>query len=474
MKHVLRLKFLIGYFCVLLAAFILIATLGSRLVYSSLEQKAIDRLYQSCSLVATTYSGSSSERPNRLQLEAIASSRNCDVWIINQENTLLTSVGTDTAPESIPSFHPYDGVLNRYMAGDFYGCFDQTMISVYQPLIRGTSTLGYVITHYPVSLLERTREQILLVAYLTLAGTMILALGLLILFEQIVSKPVGRITRAAKEYAAGNLTYQPNVKAHDEMGYLANTLSDMALRLNNIGEDQHKFVANVSHDFRSPLTSIKGYLEAILDGTIPPELQEKYLGIVLGETERLTKLTQSLLTLNSFDTKGIYLEQSNFDINTVIRDILATFEGRCKDKKITFELTFSDTKQVVYADKSRIQQVLYNLIDNAIKFSNPDSVINIDTSVHHEKLFISVKDHGVGIPKESLGKIWERFYKTDTSRGKDKKGTGLGLSIVKEIIQAHKENIDVISTEGVGTEFIFSLPMAEEKESITNTWKEMF
>ena len=303
---------------------------------------------------------------------------------------------------------------------------------------------------------------------------MILALGLLILFEQIVSKPVGRITRAAKEYAAGNLTYQPNVKSHDEMGYLSNTLSDMALRLNNIGEDQHKFVANVSHDFRSPLTSIKGYLEAILDGTIPPELQEKYLGIVLGETERLTKLTQSLLTLNSFDTKGIYLEQSNFDINTVIRDILATFEGRCKDKKITFELTFSDTKQVVYADKSRIQQVLYNLIDNAIKFSNPDSVINIDTSVHHEKLFISVKDHGVGIPKESLGKIWERFYKTDTSRGKDKKGTGLGLSIVKEIIQAHKENIDVISTEGVGTEFIFSLPMAEEKESITNTWKEMF
>ena len=315
MKHILRLKFLIGYFSVLLTSFILIATLGSHLVYSYLEQKTIDQLYQSCSLIASTYSTSSSASPNRLQLEAIASSRECDIWILNQDNTLLTSVGSNQAPESVPSFHPYDGSLNRYMVGNFYGCFDKNMISVYQPLIRGTNTLGYVITHYPVSLLESIRERVLLVAYLTLAGITVLALALLVLFEQIVSKPVSRITRAAKEYAAGNLTYQPGVNSHDEMGYLSNTLSDMALRLNNIGEDQHKFVANVSHDFRSPLTSIKGYLEAILDGTIPPELQEKYLGIVLGETERLTKLTQSLLTLNSFDTTGIYLEQTNFDIN---------------------------------------------------------------------------------------------------------------------------------------------------------------
>ncbi len=473
MKHALRLKFLVGYLAVLLLAFILIATAGSRLIYSSLEQDAIDRLYESCCLIANTYEQASTDSFDRLQLEAVASTRDCDVWIINQSNTLLASAGSLDAPESVPQFNPAGGTLNRYMIGNFYGNYDEEMLSVYRPLIRGTNTLGYVITHYPMSRLAILREKILIIAYVTLAGTMLLALLLLVLFERMVSKPVSRITRAAKEYAAGNLTYQPNVKSRDEMGYLANTLSDMAMRLNNIGEDQHKFVANVSHDFRSPLTSIKGYLEAILDGTIPHELQEKYLGIVLGETERLTKLTQSLLTLNSFDTKGIYLEQSNFDINGVIRGILATFEGRCKEKRITFELTFSDTRQVVYADKSRIQQVLYNLIDNAIKFSNPGSVINIDTSVHHEKLFISVKDHGVGIPKDSLGKIWERFYKTDTSRGKDKKGTGLGLSIVKEIIQAHKENIDVISTEGVGTEFIFSLPMAQE-ESSSNSWKEIF
>lgn len=206
-----------------------------------------------------------------------------------------------------------------------------------------------------------------------------------------------------------------------------------------------------------PLTSIKGYLEAIIDGTIPPEMYEKYLTRVISETDRLTKLTQGMLTLNSLDSKG-YLSRTNFDINRVIKDTAASFEGTCATKNIVFELTFSDTIQMVYGDLGKIQQVLYNLIDNAIKFSHADSVIYIQAYAKNEKVFISVKDTGEGIPKESIKKIWERFYKSDQSRGKDKKGTGLGLAIVKEIIQAHGENIDVISTEGVGSEFIFSLP----------------
>ena len=173
------------------------------------------------------------------------------------------------------------------------------------------------------------------------------------------------------------------------------------------------------------------------DGTIPVEMQDKYFKIILFETERLTDLTQDLLTLNQFDTKNMLLDKTSFDIHEVIKNTAATFEGTCTGK--------------------RIQQVLYNLLDNAIKFSPNDSEIIIETTEHNEKVFVSVKDHGIGIPKKSLNKIWERFYKTDLSRGKDKKGTGLGLSIVKEIIQAHKQNINVVSTEGVGTEFTFSL-----------------
>ena len=241
------------------------------------------------------------------------------------------------------------------------------------------------------------------------------------------------------------------------MGYLAATLDYMSDELEKMEEYQRRFIANVSHDFRSPLTSIKGYVEAIIDGTVPRELEAKYLNIVISETERLNKLTEGMLTLNSLDSKG-YLSRSNFDINRVIKDTAASFEGTCNAKDIIIDLTFSDTTQMVYADLGKIQQVLYNLIDNAIKFSPNNSVIYIHTGTKYEKVFVSVKDNGIGIPKADIMKIWDRFYKTDLSRGKDKKGTGLGLAIVKEIIQAHGENINVISTVDVGTEFRFSLP----------------
>ncbi len=255
-----------------------------------------------------------------------------------------------------------------------------------------------------------------------------------------------------------------SVESEDEMGYLAATLSYMASEIARSEDDQKKFVANVSHDFRSPLTSIKGYLEAMIDGTIPPEMHEKYLSILLNETERLTKLTNSLLTLNNLNTKGIMLNKSDFDINGVIRNVAASFEGTCRERTIAIELVLTGDQMYVFADVDKIQQVLYNLLDNAIKFSHHDSIIKMETTEKHNKIFVSVKDSGIGIPKDDLKLIWDRFYKSDLSRGKDKKGTGLGLSITKEIIRSHGENINVISTEGVGTEFIFSLPKSDVED----------
>ena len=188
------------------------------------------------------------------------------------------------------------------------------------------------------------------------------------------------------------------------------------------------------------------------------------LNIVLNETERLKKLTDSLLILNNLNTKGMMLQKTTFDINSVIRNTAATFEGTCKKKTIAIELILTGDELYVTADVDKIQQVLYNLLDNAIKFSHQNSIIKIETTEKHNKVFISVKDSGIGIPKDDLKLIWDRFYKSDLSRGKDKKGTGLGLSITKEIINAHGEHINVISTEGVGSEFIFSLPVADSDE----------
>ena len=252
--------------------------------------------------------------------------------------------------------------------------------------------------------------------------------------------------------------------SNDELGRLCASLNYMAAGVGSTDEYQKKFIANVSHDFRSPLTSIKGYVEAMLDGTIPPELQEKYLNIVLFETDRLNKLTSGLLTLNSYDTKASHLDKTDFDIHEIIKKTAASFEGICTERRISIELVFPEGPLFVHADMGKIQQVLYNLIDNAVKFSHHNSEIYVETTEKNEKVFVSVKDSGIGIPRDSIPKIWDRFYKTDVSRGRDKKGTGLGLSIVKEIIQAHNENINVISTEGVGTEFLFSLPKAKNRE----------
>ena len=295
------------------------------------------------------------------------------------------------------------------------------------------------------------------ISYITLIILFLLSLIILIFFTEMVYVPLKKITRATEQYASGNMHYELQIDSEDEIGYLAACLSYMASEIARSEEDQKKFVANVSHDFRSPLTSIRGYLEAMLDNTIPPQLHEKYLQIVLNETDRLTKLTNSLLTLNNLNTRGMMLDRTDFDINQVIRSTAASFEGTCRSKMLSIELILTGDILYVNADMDKIQQVLYNLLDNAIKFSHHNSVIKVETAEKRSKVFVSVKDTGIGIPRDAQKLIWDRFYKSDLSRGKDKKGTGLGLSIVKEIITAHNEHINVISTEGEGSEFIFSL-----------------
>ena len=277
--------------------------------------------------------------------------------------------------------------------------------------------------------------------------------------------PIRKTIAAAKTYSMGNFEKKPELHLSGELGALSDVIGYMGDTMQRFNEYQRDIIANVSHDFRSPLTSIKGYAEAIKDGTIPPELQEKYLDVVLFEVDRLTKLTSNLLTLNTLDRQGMILQPTEFDVIEVIKNLARTFEGQCKKKRLVIELVFSDTEIRVTADRDKIGQVLYNLVDNAIKFSQTDGVIRISVEEKGRKAMVSVKDSGVGIPKEDVPKIWDRFYKSDSSRGKDKKGTGLGLSIAKEIMTAHNENINVISTEGVGTEFVFTLPLVMTEES---------
>lgn len=464
MTHTLYYKFILGYLLFGLLGFATIATVSSSMTYDHLIEQKAEALYDEATMIADNcskvYEGKHLDLDTAYpQLDAVATYLRAQIWILDHNGVITADSSRKAVGTAIEGFDPTSQGNRLYSIGQYYGLFDSDVLSVLAPITGNMNTYGYIAIHLPITVVKAEQNGFLNIVYITAAFLFALSLIILLVFTKVVYFPLKKITYAANEYAAGNLSHNIEITSQDEIGYLAGTLNYMSGELNDMEEYQRKFIANVSHDFRSPLTSIKGYLEAILDGTIPPDLYQKYLGIIITETERLNKLTLGMLTLNSLDSKG-YLNRTNFDINRTVKDTAASFEGTCNAKGITFDLTFSDSIQMVYADLGKIQQVLYNLIDNAIKFSREDSVIYIQTSLRYEKVFVSVKDTGVGIPKDNVKKIWERFYKSDISRGKDKKGTGLGLSIVKEIIQSHGENIDVVSTEGVGTEFIFSLPKA--------------
>lgn len=472
MKKTLYLKILLGYLIFGFFGFVVVATFVSSMTMEQLKREKADALYREATLIANTYASDLYNSETSLdtvkkQLDALDTYLSATIWIINPSGRMVLNSSAPLDVENeivIEDFDPTITAGSYYTAGTFFDTFSEPMLSVFAPITSSYKVKGYVVIHTPMKAIQASCDSLLNISYILLVILFLLSLIILIFFTEMVYMPLRKITEATEQYASGNMHYEFQVDSEDEIGYLAATLSYMASEIARSEDDQKKFVANVSHDFRSPLTSVKGYLEAMLDGTIPPEMYEKYLNIVLNETERLTKLTNSLLTLNNLNTKGILLNREDFDINQIIRSTAASFEGTCRQKAIRIELVLTGEAMYVNADMEKIQQVIYNLTDNAIKFSHNGSVIQIETNEKNNKVHVSVKDSGIGIPKDDLKLVWDRFYKSDASRGKDKKGTGLGLSITKEIIHAHGEHINVISTEGVGSEFIFSLEKASDTD----------
>lgn len=248
-----------------------------------------------------------------------------------------------------------------------------------------------------------------------------------------------------------------------------NTTVDEYARLEQV---RKSFVANASHELRSPLTSVQGFLQAVLDGTASKADCDKYLKIALSETKRLNALITSMLDLSRLDSGKNPLVMTKFNINDVINDIAAKFEPALIKKALQINVEFSNSNCYVYADRDKIIQVITNLVDNAIKYSPAYSRIILMTSVHENKVYVTVRDFGYGISKKDQMLIWDRFYMTDKSRSPVKtKGSGLGLSIVKKIIDEHGEVIWVESNRGAGATFIFTLTLFDPSKHKITTGK---
>ncbi|MBQ2472999.1 HAMP domain-containing sensor histidine kinase [Lachnospira multipara] len=476
MRYKMLYKHILIYVLITACSLILVNTVCYKTHYTREYHYYAENMYSMATQISSEYAldyfSESHLREIELELATISKLDGTRIIFIEPNGTVVLDTEYDNSNSSdsnvlytVEGFD-YSKLKGRHTEySDFYGTFDSPAITVYAPITYTYEIKGYVVISMPESVVQDRVDATFNINYITLTIVLVLTLAFLIVYFIQVHKPLKKIIKATEEYGKGNFDYKINIKNTDEIGRLSSSLEYMANQVGDMDMFQQKFLSNISHDFRSPLTSIKGYLEAIEDGTVPPEMIKKYIRIILFETDRLTKLTSNILTLNELDPKSVRLEITTFDLNSIIRHTVETFEGKCKQRHINFSIIYASSKELVKGDKSKIGQVIYNLIDNAIKFSPDHSTIAITVKERGEKAFVSVKDHGCGIPKENLDKIFDRFYKSDASRGRDKKGSGLGLSITKEVIAAHDENIDVISTVGVGTEFTFTLELAKKSNS---------
>ena len=470
MNRKLLTKLILLYIASAVVMFVLLNSYGVQGLEKSLIEERKENLYEDALVVhdeyvVPYYANQITISELMKELTLLDSFMDTRIWIVNTDGKVIGDTRR-VIGSTINVLKYREDFLEHTFLEDVYfkGVFAEPMLSVTVPITYQYSVKGYLCLH--ASMQDIREESVYYLDFINICYLLFLVFMLLIFacIYYMTIRPVKRINLIAKEYSKGQFEHKVSVRSYDEYWELGNAINYLGETLKKFDASQRDLIANISHDFRSPLTSIRGYAEAMKDGTIPYEMQGKYLDVILFEVERLTKLTSNLLTLNSFNRNGMQLQITEFDVNQLIKQIAKTFEGSCKKKKLVLNLIFSEEELFVAADMDKIEQVLYNLIDNAIKFSNTDSTIRIATERKGMKAMIAVKDFGIGIPKDSIPKIWERFYKTDLSRGKDKKGTGLGLSIVKEIINAHKENVNVISTEGVGTEFVFTLPLEENAE----------
>jgi signal transduction histidine kinase len=298
------------------------------------------------------------------------------------------------------------------------------------------------------------------ITLLCLALFMLLAFGLVYVSSRAIARPLRQMNEAVAVIAGGDFDKRVPVRSRDEVGQLAERFNHMAASLQEQEKIRRAFIANISHDLRSPLTTMRGFLTAIQDGTVPPEKQPHYLAIIRDETERLIKLSNDILDLQRIQDTELKPNRAVFDINELIRRTLQALEQRALDKRLTIRASFAHEADPVTADADMIQRALYNLLDNAMKFTNEGGSVAIETAVADGKLTVAVQDDGRGMTEDELRHIFERFYKSDASRGEDRRGSGLGLSIVQEFIRAHGERVAVESAPGKGSRFSFALPVA--------------
>ncbi len=363
-------------------------------------------------------------------------------------------------------------VIRQVVSGgsDFYeqsgtlgGFYNRSYLTVGTPVVDSNGqTIGAVFVSSRTDSILGYMRDIFRVFLFCVLAVLLFAFAAIYYVTRRLVRPLRQMAGAARSFARGDFNTRVPVGEPDEIGQLAVAFNNMAASLVSLEEMRRSFVANVSHELRTPMTSIAGFIDGILDGTIPHEKQEYYLQIVSDEVKRLSRLVYSLLNIARIEAGEVRIQQSRFDVAETIRRVMVGFEYAIDKKHLTVEGMddLAERQLMVMADPDVTHQILFNLVENAVKFSNEGGALSITTASRGHRVYVSVKNTGIGIPAQELPHVFERFYKTDKSRSTDKKGVGLGLYIVRSMLLLQGQDITVKSVEGQYCEFVFTLASA--------------
>ncbi len=329
-----------------------------------------------------------------------------------------------------------------------------------EPITVKTEFTGVAIVAAPIegTMLNNLRNVLRMFLFAAGLALILVTIAVYIMTERI-AKPIRNLENATRCYSAGDFTYRvPELRSHDELAGLITKFNSMATSLEQLENSRRSFVANVSHEFKTPMTTIGGFINGILDGTIPPEKQGYYLEIVSSEINRLSKMVTMMLNISKIETGNADLTIEQFDISAKLVTTFLGFEQLVSKKNIEVEGFEELPKIIVHGDSAMIDQVVYNLVDNAVKFTNEGGKIIVNAAADKKHVYFSVTNSGKGIPKKDTRKVFERFYKVDQSRSTDVKSTGLGLFLVKSIVDLHGGTITVESEPDKFTRFTVKLP----------------
>ncbi len=383
------------------------------------------------------------------------------IWLIDENGTVLMASGADRTANLNQTIDRkrlstlYRGYyINE--RGNFGGRLREHSLTIGYPIFYGDSFKGGVLIHASLPELKKTLRNLYATTAIVVLLSMFFAYIGLYFHIKRISNPIKEISEAAKRIASGEFQKRLEIDTNDEIEELSRSFNHMAESLEKIEENRANLIANISHDLRTPMTSIIGFIEGILDGTIPQQSHNKYLNIALGESRRLVKITNDIMELSNMQQGVISVNKGDFDLSETIRRKLLSFEKKITEKELEVSLILENEKNIVSSDQTLIDRILLNLLDNAVKFTPLGGEILIKTYDDADKTLVEIVNMGVSINQEELKKIWDRFHKGDASRGRHRSGFGLGLAIVKEIIHLLDEEIRVDSGKDF-VKFVFTI-----------------